>query len=370
MEIIKEYEFYSDLEPLLSTVAHLLAADGFAREVAILATSNATVRQSGYESYDYGTLYIYTLYLQVPHWLYAQISDIVHECEKRILEKAELVLIPFSEEHDIGRVRISPLLTTDNKWREKALAWVSGDNVNNQGRVRSDNLPSRSLDGLLFRSQPEINLYNALKKEFYLLLEQGLFSVSITSIYHSPTVAKLLNLVQDHRYETLESLYKWHPILWRCYCQVGGGIQHKFLACCGAAWLLDQSYEVEFEVWRDNKCVDIATKTVDWIIECGDTSPAPVFDHLRCSCRYFAVLPFQDFYKENCLEMFVFGYGQNWHQSNVEKILDERLEQQKAVSNQIETAFSALRSGSVLRREVIVQNKKGSIWTARSQESG
>ncbi len=163
MEIIKEYEFYSDLEPLLSTVAHLLAADGFAREVAILATSNATVRQSGYESYDYGTLYIYTLYLQVPHWLYAQISDIVYECEKRILEKAELVLIPFSEDHDIGRVRISPLLTTDNKWREKALAWVSGDKVNNQGRVRSDNLPSRSLDGLLFRSQPEINLYNALK---------------------------------------------------------------------------------------------------------------------------------------------------------------------------------------------------------------
>lgn len=214
---------------------------------------------------------------------------------------------------------------------------------------------------------PRIDVYTG-EEEFYLLLEQGLFSVSITSIHHSPTVAQLLNLVQDHRYETLESLYKWHPILWKCYCQVGGGIQHKFLACCGTAWLLDQSYEVEFETWRDNKCVDIATKTVDWIIECGDTSPAPVFDHLRCSCRYFAVLPFQDFYKENCLEMFVFGYGQNWHQSNVEKALDERLEQQKTISNQLEAAFSALRSGSVPRREVIVQDKKYEIAISNNEK--
>ena len=35
--------------------------------------------------------------------------------------------------------------------------------INNQGKVRSDNIASRQHDGLLFRSAPEINLYCALK---------------------------------------------------------------------------------------------------------------------------------------------------------------------------------------------------------------
>ena len=48
-------------------------------------------------------------------------------------------------------------------WRDKAKAWAAGNGLTNQGRVRSDNVASRAYDGLLFRSEPEINLYKALK---------------------------------------------------------------------------------------------------------------------------------------------------------------------------------------------------------------
>lgn len=43
------------------------------------------------------------------------------------------------------------------------MAWLRGEGITNQGRVRSDNIAARAFDGLLFRSQPEINLYGALK---------------------------------------------------------------------------------------------------------------------------------------------------------------------------------------------------------------
>lgn len=45
----------------------------------------------------------------------------------------------------------------------KLKSWLTGNNINNQGRVRSDNIATRASDGLLFRSQPEIFFYKALK---------------------------------------------------------------------------------------------------------------------------------------------------------------------------------------------------------------
>jgi hypothetical protein len=48
-------------------------------------------------------------------------------------------------------------------WRDAANRWLSGEGINNQARVRSNNIASLECDGLLFRSEPEINLYRALK---------------------------------------------------------------------------------------------------------------------------------------------------------------------------------------------------------------
>jgi hypothetical protein len=100
--------------------------------------------------------------LQIPNWLCSQIQSEIDSCEKQILEKANRLLIPYESEC-LERVFIITLLTADKDWRDKAKAWLAGDRVSNQGRVHSNNIPSRTMDGLLFRSQPEIFLYNALK---------------------------------------------------------------------------------------------------------------------------------------------------------------------------------------------------------------
>lgn len=48
-------------------------------------------------------------------------------------------------------------------WRHQGRAFLRGEGINNQGRVRSDNLASIVEDGLRFRSLPEINFYKAAK---------------------------------------------------------------------------------------------------------------------------------------------------------------------------------------------------------------
>ena len=148
----------SSIEAILATVARLFAAEGNAREVAILANAQGSLR---YLEEDWGTVF-YCLHLQIPGWLFSQLGSEVETCEGIIQEKASLVSRPFAGEF-IRAVSITPFVKADDNWRDKAKKWLAGDGVNNQGRVRSDNIPSKSLDGLLFRSENEIFLYKALK---------------------------------------------------------------------------------------------------------------------------------------------------------------------------------------------------------------
>lgn len=153
--------FPDNIEPFLATLARLFATDGAAREVAILACSKVKAEQTEYDNWDGGT-YGYTIYLEIPTSIYSQIHDDKDSIEKVLLEKARPLMSLYPADW-IQCVYILPEIKGVEGWREKALAWVSGKNVNNQGRVRSDNIASRNCDGLLFRSQPEINFYNALK---------------------------------------------------------------------------------------------------------------------------------------------------------------------------------------------------------------
>jgi hypothetical protein len=155
--------FYKNPEPLLATLARLFAAEGAAREVAILANSVATIKQTSYDNWN-GGITGFTLFIQVPYWFFNQISSELENSEKKIFEKAQFLLRPLGDDSDyLEKVNIVPALADDKDWRDKAKTWLSGDGVSNQGRVRSDNIPSRTMDGLLFRSQPEIFLYLALK---------------------------------------------------------------------------------------------------------------------------------------------------------------------------------------------------------------
>lgn len=155
-----EDNFIKQTESYLATIVRLFAMEGAAREVAILANSEATAVQTDYDNWNGGT-YIYTLYLQLPITLYTQIEKEKKEIEENILTKINTVIL--SEDSYFRTVSITLKLLNDTTWREKANVWLSGDNVSNQGRVRSDNIASRSCDGLLFRSQAEIYFYKALK---------------------------------------------------------------------------------------------------------------------------------------------------------------------------------------------------------------
>jgi len=150
---------FNDLEPLLATIVSLFANEGAAREVAILAEATATIEDVG----SWSGMDEICILLRIHTHLFSQIVNEKQEVEDAIFRKADLVLKPYMSNWVLERVTISPELSTNPEWRSNAKVWLNGTGVNNQGRVRSDNVASKECDGLLFRSQSEIYLYQALK---------------------------------------------------------------------------------------------------------------------------------------------------------------------------------------------------------------
>ncbi len=148
-------------EGFIALTARILAKSGKAREVAILAYSKPDMElwntNSNWDGPDE-----YHLYLSVPQQLFLEIESELDLVQKGITEAIQKASACDKTIY-IGAVFIISELENSPAWRDKAKAWLSGEGVSNQGRVRSDNLAHRTKDGLLFRSQPEINLYTALK---------------------------------------------------------------------------------------------------------------------------------------------------------------------------------------------------------------
>jgi hypothetical protein len=100
--------------------------------------------------------------LSVPQAVFNSVIDQIDKLEKELCQQAE-VLLRTEPGIILENFIIHPENVKDPDWRLKAKAWLRGEGVNNQGRVRSDKIAPYTRDGLLFRSKPEINLYNALK---------------------------------------------------------------------------------------------------------------------------------------------------------------------------------------------------------------
>lgn len=153
--------FLADPEPVLGTLARLFAAEAAAREVAVLTYSSPEVVETGFDNWNGGTTF-YSLFLHVPVSLYPQLQEGLGNVEQAILDKAQVLLEQYTNDR-LTQVKVVPAVVEDPQWREKAAAWLSGSKVSNQGRVRSDNVAPLTSDGLLFRSQPEVHFYRALK---------------------------------------------------------------------------------------------------------------------------------------------------------------------------------------------------------------
>ena len=137
----------------------MFAHRGKTTEVAILAEAAAELTQVAYDNWDGGT-YGYALYLRIPPGLYAQIADERSDYATVVRDE----MSPhFPAKRNLQEVLIQPFQKAPEGWQDNAKAWVGGKGVTNQGRVRSTNIAGREHDGLLFRSQPEINLYEAFK---------------------------------------------------------------------------------------------------------------------------------------------------------------------------------------------------------------
>mgnify|MGYP003392453075 CR=1 FL=1 len=154
-------DYIENPEPLLASVCRMFAFDGAAKEIAAIVSAKPEIEQSSYDNWNGGT-YGYALLLALPVSLYAQVKTDKDQLEISIKEKTNECLID-NQNCFLEVVLITPEISATDDWRDKAKAWLSGQGINNQGRVRSDNIASRTHDGLLFRSQPEINLYKAIK---------------------------------------------------------------------------------------------------------------------------------------------------------------------------------------------------------------
>lgn len=158
-----EPEFPLPLDSLLASVVELLKIEGAAREIAIIAASEPRVAGPVYDNWNGGT-YGWSLALALNLRVYGGLSA---KERKEAQELIRATAVRFFDDLDgdhLQEVQIIPLAITNDAWREDARAWASGAGINNQGRVRTDNIASRACEGLLFRSQPEIHLFKALKR--------------------------------------------------------------------------------------------------------------------------------------------------------------------------------------------------------------
>lgn len=150
-----------DANAVAGTLAHIAAAEGNAAAVAVLAVATPRIEDSGHDNWNSGTDML-TLFLELPTQLYAQLFRRREQIQDDLLPMLKPIIEAYPG-YWASAVSIVPTDSPPDNWRDLAKAWLAGSGTNNQGRVRSDNIASRSCDGLLFRSSPEIHLYRALK---------------------------------------------------------------------------------------------------------------------------------------------------------------------------------------------------------------
>ncbi|WP_147444201.1 MULTISPECIES: hypothetical protein [Corallococcus] len=151
--------FAAKADEYFSKVVQLLKYDGLAREVAVL-----TAGDLGFELMESDGDYCqWLIRIRLPLKYYKQMDqEMSDSCCANILKVTrELGQDGFNDW--IRDVSINVAVSGLDDWRTDAKRWLRGEGINNQGRVRSDNLPSRQEDGLLFRSGVEIHVYRALK---------------------------------------------------------------------------------------------------------------------------------------------------------------------------------------------------------------
>jgi hypothetical protein len=160
MSLYEEQQVWieAQLETVLATAARLLVRAHEVKAASILANAETSVTL--WEDWDHQRTW--RLQLAIPAEVYFEIED--RGAIEKAIDKAIAPVLEAISTSDFIETRITTALERDPDWRRKTRQFVSGESITNQGRVRSDNIAARKHDGLLFRSQPEVFFYEALKR--------------------------------------------------------------------------------------------------------------------------------------------------------------------------------------------------------------
>jgi hypothetical protein len=150
-------------ESVAAILAEISATRGDALAVAILAEAVPNIYFTDSRRFQMYDIDYFNLRLDVAAGLYGRLEKEREDLCLRLSQLASEISRAHEETAVISSVQIAPTMVHTEGWRPNAKAWVRGEGINNQGRVRSDNIAARQHDGLLFRSEPEVLLYDALK---------------------------------------------------------------------------------------------------------------------------------------------------------------------------------------------------------------
>lgn len=144
--------------------ARLLALGGMREEVKLLASQDTLDPDCIEEDNWNGGQWTWRFDLVLPLAAFRSLTPADRETLSSRITDVMRELLNAYENHSLATTRILMQVEKANPgWREQAKAWAVGSGISNQGRVRSTNIAPFEHDGLLFRSRPEILLYQALK---------------------------------------------------------------------------------------------------------------------------------------------------------------------------------------------------------------
>jgi hypothetical protein len=148
------------LEAILGTAARILIRRGQIVSASILANADLSVRHLNYDNWNGGQDY-WRIFMGIPVSTYFDLEN--REELQTQIEEAIRTPLEVTSDCDFITCEITTELERDPDWRQKTRQHLSGEGINNQGRVHSQNIAAREYDNLRFRSRPEIYFYRALK---------------------------------------------------------------------------------------------------------------------------------------------------------------------------------------------------------------
>ena len=149
------------LEDFLASVTEGLKVRGDARAIAALVEGDCRVVMW---DTDFG-IDSWRMFVALPVPLFYAMSEEERKATESSIDEVASPFFVATPADALESVVITPkVVEAKDGWREEAVRFIKGEGVTNQGRVRSDNIASKQHRGLLFRSKPEITLFEALTR--------------------------------------------------------------------------------------------------------------------------------------------------------------------------------------------------------------